>query len=158
MLKLLLADLKGENGSAGATLTVTKGLRGAGDLIDVLNLGKDLLSNFTLGNDPKPLYFGLKAAAANGGWSLLGLASLGFPPFSRIKVERRDENPGERTSTRIVVESCNDLRRRLGEPVRLWVSRVFLVVFGENILNALFEILLFCLLTRTNSSTFFNSL
>ena len=107
MLFKVLLDLKGEKGSAGATLTVTKGLRVAEFefLRDVFNLGRDRRSNLTRGRDPNPLYLGLNAAAADGGWSLLDLSSLGLPPFSRTKAESREEKPGERTSTRIEVES-----------------------------------------------------
>jgi hypothetical protein len=59
---------------------------------------------------------GLKAAAANGGCSLLALKGLVFPPeFSRTKADKRDEKPGDLTSTLIGVGSCKDLRLRLGE-------------------------------------------
>ena len=67
-------DLKGENGSAGATLTFTIGLREVFKLGDrtcvgvlVDNRGNDRLSRRTLGKEPNPWYFGLNAAAAAGG-------------------------------------------------------------------------------------------
>ena len=64
------------------------------------SLGKDRRSNLTRGKDPKPWYLGLKAAAANGGCSLLALKGLVFPPeFSRTKADKRDENPSDLTST-----------------------------------------------------------
>ena len=95
------------------------------------SLGKDRRSNLTRGKDPKPWYLGLKAAAANGGCSLLALKGLVFPPeFSRTKADKRDENPGDLTSTLIGVGSCKDLRLRLGESVFVLDKAL---LFGEYI-------------------------
>ena len=71
LFMLVLFDLKGENGSAGATLTVVTPMP-IGDLtLDgeffMANRGSDLRSNLTRGIDPKPWYLGLNAAAAKGG-------------------------------------------------------------------------------------------
>ena len=97
------------------------------------SLGKDLLSNLTLGKDPNPWYFGLKAAAANGGCNLLALNGLVFPPeFSRTKDDNLDENPGDLTSTLIGVGNCKDLRLRLGESEFVFDKAL---LFGEYIFN-----------------------
>ena len=56
-----------------------------------------------------------------------------FPPlFSRTKADKREENPGDLTSTLIGVGSCSDLRRRLGESFVLDKA----LVFGEYIFSA----------------------
>jgi len=51
-------DLKGENGSAGATLIVVTPLDAGDFTMDgeflAESLGKDLRSNLTLGKDPNP--------------------------------------------------------------------------------------------------------
>ena len=97
------------------------------------SLGKDRRSNLTRGNEPNPWYFGLKAAAANGGCNLFALNGLVFPPeFSRTKAESLEENPGDLTSTLIGVGSCKDLRLRLGESELVFDKAL---LFGEYILN-----------------------
>ena len=52
-LTSLSTYLKGENGSAGATFTVTGDFILDGEFL-MANLGNDLRSNFTLGIDPNP--------------------------------------------------------------------------------------------------------
>lgn len=90
------------------TFTVVTGLLGEnleeGPTLDEFfdeRMGRGLLPKLTFGRDPNPLYFGLKLAAPGGGRSgedLLRFLSVSSPSWMRA--ESRDENPGDRTSTR----------------------------------------------------------
>ena len=113
--------LKGEKGWAGATFTVTIGLREAvpGDRIMEEFLadkrGRERRSSLTRGSEPNPWYFGLNAEAPAGGCSLF-FVSLGLGSFwPRTNEDNLDVNPGDRTSARKGAGKLRDCLLKLGE-------------------------------------------
>jgi hypothetical protein len=86
----MVTGLLGENLEVGPTLVLFLADR----------IGSGVLSKLIRGLDPNPLYFGLKFEAAAGGRRGDERRRFSFSFPSLIRADSREENPGERTSTR----------------------------------------------------------